>query len=350
MSPRNEVAGHKAKQAQHAGLWLDKYLGASSPETAESAVKKAQLVSDVADIATPDVYSEFFERWKAALKGTGVAERNMREAEVQRRLAVGLGGDAVLETAITLHRTYGVPFIPGSALKGLASMYAHRHLEDEEWRKGGKAHTILFGNTACAGYVTFFDALYVPGSGHNGQVLWPDVITVHHPDYYAGKKSAPADWDNPNPVPFLTATGRYLIALQGDDAWVKLAFEILEKALAEEGVGAKTSSGYGRMGFMDETVQDRTGELSEPYSVARQRLLKGTPPPGRLRGTVTGVHRNGELGGINPATGGGQIFVHWKQMRSEGKRLQDGQIVEYQIGDYQGKKQAQQVDVLLDPA
>ncbi|MFZ1238846.1 MAG: type III-B CRISPR module RAMP protein Cmr6 [Anaerolineae bacterium] len=281
MSRRNEVAGYTARQAQHAGLWLDKYFGASTPENAESAVKKAQLVSDVAGIATPSDYSEFFDRWKAALTQAGVVEKNMREAEVVARLAVGLGGEAVLETAITLHRTYGVPYIPGSALKGLASSYADKRLEGETWRKkDGKAHHILFGNTKTAGYVTFFDALYVPGSGaKNGgrsQALWPDVITVHHPDYYGGKNSAPADWDSPTPVPFLTATGKYLIAIGGPPAWVEKAFEILANALAEEGIGAKTSSGYGRMRIEGISVMVETKPGEANASASPQRVETAT--------------------------------------------------------------------------
>jgi hypothetical protein len=55
-------------------------------------------------------------------------------------------------------------------------------------------------------------------------------------------------------VPFLTATGTYLIAIGGPLAWVELAFKLLGKALTEMGVGAKTSSGYGRMLFIDQSA------------------------------------------------------------------------------------------------
>lgn len=309
MSRRNEVAGYTARQAQHAGLWLDKYFGASTPENAESAVKKAQLVSDVAGIATPSDYSEFFDRWKAALTQVGVVEKNMREAEVVARLAVGLGGEAVLETAITLHRTYGVPYIPGSALKGLASSYADKRLEGETWRKkDGKAHHIVFGNTRTAGYVTFFDALYVPGSGaKNGgrsQALWTDVITVHHPDYYGGKNSAPADWDNPNPVPFLTATGKYLIALQGDEAWVEKAFEVLALALNEEGIGAKTSSGYGKM-----IIDGIAAPPSQSASAGATPTNAPTLPPGITRkGIIIEMRPDRHQGRVRDEETGRELF------------------------------------------
>ena len=79
-------------------------------------------------------------------------------------------------------------------------------------------------------------------------MIYPDVLTSHHQDYYTGKNTKPpADWDSHNPVPFLSVTGSYLIALAGPDQWVEATFDILKLAMKELGVGAKTSSGYGRM-------------------------------------------------------------------------------------------------------
>jgi len=183
------------------------------------------------------------------------------------------------------------------------------------------------------------------------------VITVHHPDYYQGANS-PADWDNPTPVPFLSATGDYLIALAGEDGLVQKAFAILGLALREEGVGAKTSSGYGRMEVqgMQASQGDpgqqktKTGRKpGEPYVVARKRLLHETPPPGRLRGAVTQVHTSGQHARINQARGGPQLFVHHSQLRPPATRLVEGQVVEYRLGAYKGRPQAEDVEVLLEP-
>lgn len=248
MTRRDDVVNIAAQKTTHAGLWLDKYLPDYDTGTGQVFVEEVSRLTkeDRSDKASLTPYTAFFKRWKAALAEAGVQANQIRNASVLGRLCVGLGGEAVLETAITLHRTYGMPYIPGSALKGLAARYADRCLEDGDWRKGGKAHTVMFGSTKSAGYLTFFDALYVPGTGRNDKVLWPDVITVHHPNYYQGNEP-PADWDSPNPVPFLSATGDYLIAIGGDAAWADKAFDILSLALIEEGIGAKTSSGYGRM-------------------------------------------------------------------------------------------------------
>lgn len=225
------------RKSTNAGLWLDKYIKDQDRE----GTARRELVEEVANIRQPEWYPSWFERWKNGLEEIGA---QMREAQVLGRMAVGLGADSVLETSISLHHTLGVPYIPGTALKGLASSFARNRLGDDwapEVEDG--PHSIMFGNTDTAGYVTFFDAIPLPGKSD----LFLDVITVHHPDYYTTGANPPADWDSPTPVPFLSASGRYLIALLGPEEWVDAAFSILGYSLETVGVGAKTSSGYGRL-------------------------------------------------------------------------------------------------------
>ncbi|NOZ30006.1 MAG: type III-B CRISPR module RAMP protein Cmr6 [Chloroflexi bacterium] len=337
----------EAQSTTHAGLWLDKFIAGF--ERQDGSPPQGTLVKEVSRISEPKPYVRFFQRWKEALRECGVKEEHLREAKALGRLAVGLGGEAVLETAITLHHTYGVPYIPGSALKGLAASYARRRLEGDEWSRNGWAYQAVFGDTDEAGYVTFFDALYVPGSGHKGKALWPDVITVHHREYYSGEKKPPADWDSPNPVPFLSATGRYLVALQGDDAWVEKVFDILGHALMEEGIGARTSSGYGRMTLETGSSSVFAFRPGETYELARLRLLRReAPPPGRYRGTVVRVREEGRYGFIRPAHGGKDMFVHVSQLVPPIQQLREGQVVEYKIGKHEGRDQAQDVEVLLE--
>jgi CRISPR-associated protein Cmr6 len=194
----------------------------------------------------------FFHRWKEALKGL-TPHTILAEATVLGRMAVGLGAESILETSIALHRTYGVPYVPGSALKGLAAAAAHQQLQDEKWRKAregtkiGDSHRLMFGDTENSGYVTFHDALWVPTG--DTLPLNLDVMTVHHPKYYQATDNPPppADWDNPNPVTFLSARGTYLLAMTGPEEWAQAALRILKEALSRQGVGAKTAAGYGRM-------------------------------------------------------------------------------------------------------
>lgn len=252
----------------NAGLWLDKFISSLSKEDKES---HSNLAKQVAQIDEPDDYVALYDSWKDALEELGAV---CRKAEVKNRMAVGLGCDGVLETSVMLHRTYGVPYIPGSAMKGLAAAFARQYC-GADWQVGKPFYEIVFGTNDKAGYVTFFDALYVHGSGHHGKALHFDVMTVHHRAYYEGKNQPPADWDDPNPVPFVSATGKYLIALaapDGCEGWREIAFKILKAALGNEGIGGKTSSGYGRM-----TAEELPPDSEQQETEGMIRAIKAIP-------------------------------------------------------------------------
>lgn len=243
----------------NASLWLDKFIFESiekgksedsyKPGNNKDETAKSALVNQVVKIPTPTIYEKFFnETWLPGLKNYGA---KCRKAKVKNRLAINLGAESVLETNICLHRVFGTPFIPGSALKGLVAHFLQNY-GGEDWKAIGENninYKTIFGNQDSAGFITFHDALHVPKTGFSGRSLYADIMTTHHSEYYAknNRTSPPADWDSPNPVPFISATGDFLIALSGPSDWVGLTYQILGYALQDEGVGAKTSSGYGRM-------------------------------------------------------------------------------------------------------
>lgn len=263
-SRRSALAGVSADGTTHAGLWFDAMLaelpkkkrdGQQGGDRDEADVGLLREHLDaLAGRSVPAGYEAAVAAREAALRawsGTidGAVTR-VFEARAEGRVVVGLGAASLVETNIALQRTWGVPYIPGSALKGLASSTAHRS-GDVDWqraesgRPGGKHAQVLFGDTTTAGVVTFHDAWWVP-TGERKLPLDLDVMTVHHADYYM-KGAVPADWDSPNPVAFVTSRGTYLVVLTGPAAWVELAFRWLELGLARDGIGAKTHAGYGRM-------------------------------------------------------------------------------------------------------
>lgn len=249
----------------NAGLWLDRFLREQLVDGEKPTGKlhpHSEHIKSATRIGEPAAYARFFARWQEALNALSQYEQvKQGEATARGRVVVGLGAEGVLENAITLHRAYGVPYIPGSALKGVAAAYAHRRLCDPNWRKEvrtskgelvtplGEAHKLVFGDTTSAGYVTFFDALYIPGTARGGHLLLPDVLTVHHPDYYQseGNPKPPTDWDSPTPIAFVSTTGCFLVAVAGPAALVPIAYDLLALALHELGVGGKTAAGYGRL-------------------------------------------------------------------------------------------------------
>jgi CRISPR-associated protein Cmr6 len=304
----------------HAGLWLDKYLPEQEDQnkkgdrqqkertTSVTSPRMAHIQSVAALTLSPDhPYRAFYKRWEILLSEDDKAR--MRHAIVKGRMIVGLGDESVLETSVALHQTYGIPYIPGNALKGLAASYIHQYASrtgDENWQKESEAYKILFGDTNDAGYITFFDALYVPDTGPNKQALWPDIITVHHRQYYQGGNDipAPADWDSPIPIPFLSTTGSFLIALAAPDLkepdpWLDQAFDILREALRELGIGAKTSSGYGRMELS--SIDHVSPELKKAQSLKRE--MDDLPDNAKITGQI------------------GSFYQRWQRLQSQRGRI-----------------------------
>lgn len=176
-------------------------------------------------------------------------QRRCLQAKTNGRLLVDHGRAAATETSVSFHPVWGVPRIPGSALKGVtrAEMFASQTL----------ASTVLdlFGGEKAAGRVMFYDALPVGGNFE----LALDVLTPHHRDYYEKKKQPPADWDSPEPFTFLTVVKTTFeiwlgarSAAPADLEALGRAADALGDALEGTGIGAKTAAGYGRFKFTRE--------------------------------------------------------------------------------------------------
>lgn len=218
---------------ENASLALDRYLSGFEPE------HKLGLLQNVVNTPCPKSYVVAYQHWLDLLhKDSDII---LFKGKVIDRMVVGLSGENPLEISLTLNKQYGLPFIPGSALKGLARHYLEHLPSVDQQHKD-----ILFGNTDDSGYVTFFDAWFIPEG--NKRPLRKDVMTVHHPKYYMGATTPPSDFDDPNPVQFLSAVGTYLVAVKCCDRdWGDFASKLLQNALSQWGAGGKTSSGYGKM-------------------------------------------------------------------------------------------------------
>lgn len=267
---RDNLRMAETSKSVHPGLWLDCYVNSFDvPKSKhyDELFKRLPHSSNLSDnrlpppripaCATPEGYSDFYRRLESGLRELAPTTL-LAEAKTQGRLAIGLGGESVLETSICLHRTWGVPYLPGSALKGLAAKAARNKLA-KPWDPTSREYQIVFGDQESCGYVTFHDAMWKPFRMKKEREeliselpLLQDVMTVHHADYYGWnggdiEPAPPADWDDPSPVPFVSAHGSYLLALTGPPGWVELALKILAEALQNDGIGAKTAAGYGRM-------------------------------------------------------------------------------------------------------
>jgi hypothetical protein len=182
----------------------------------------------------------------------------------------------------------------------------------------GKHYDFMFGSTEDAGFLSFHDAWVSPASLPNSLVQ--DVMTPHHGDYYMGKdgqRRAPGDFDDPNPVTFLSVCGDFDIhvSCDGEDGerkkeWERLAIDLLGQALSDWGIGGKTSGGYGvgkltgteafaapRNPFAGKTVEARSAGKNKKGNLQFEAELdgkkvkpvgwEGTPP--KVEGTVQAV-------------------------------------------------------------
>lgn len=231
----------------NAGLVFDRFFrvwGGSAERPDKSEDVRADLQAFVDDYNTRvgkddghnALLAEHHRRLDEAIKERG-ARRVFRTTF---RLATGLGQEHPLENGFVFDRVLGVPVLPGSSVKGL--LRAYLTLEENEALRDR-----LLGRQERPGSLVVLPAL---------PARWPrlavDVVNCHHPDFYAGKRRDPVDWENPNPVYFLTVDAnvdfvfRFTVAAGRQDATaLGEAFDALGQALGTLGIGAKTAVGYG---------------------------------------------------------------------------------------------------------
>ncbi|GIW83421.1 MAG: hypothetical protein KatS3mg105_5228 [Gemmatales bacterium] len=270
-----EMRGRRADRGEHAGLLLQRYLAEEATGDNGNPTEKRAILDAAAAAArrtaSSVLYKNAFNR-----RSDGLSFRSHRfQLVTEGRLIVGLGSENVLETGITLNHIYGVPIIPGSALKGIASHYCaevwgaadarfrppseeenkayRKYLANEGPKPDDNFHRLLFGTTDDSGCIVFHDAWFIPESSDQPLVL--DVMTPHHLAWLDGSVT-PTDFDSPTPVPFVSVTGAFDFVVSwrgpefGDETkeqWLVLVEQLLRAALADWGVGGKTTSGYGRL-------------------------------------------------------------------------------------------------------
>lgn len=168
----------------------------------------------------------------------------------------GLGNPHPLENGFHWHPTLGMPYIPGSAVKGLL-----RGLIETAYAGDDKANILLrwFGSEdkkdtpERAGQFIFMDALPIEPCD-----LHTEVMTPHMGQWYAkGQKTPlaadtqPGDWHSPVPIAYLVARKlklQFVIMPRSGSGSTELAqlWEALSAALLWMGAGAKTAIGFGQ--------------------------------------------------------------------------------------------------------
>lgn len=290
---KDNAAPDKRPAAAHTGLWFDKFCNQWCRDTKKTGLAGWSLkaFAEGEGKSRRDINPKL--DWIRTVTGSTVgdpkllAEHTTRLADLARtlggqslvfkstsRFATGLGREHPIENGFVWHPALGVPYLPGSSVKGLVRAWATTWAEPEP--KSEDRGRIL-GGPGAVGTVLFLEALPL------GPVqLKADVMTPHYGDYYEGKKdqgnlTPAADWLSPNPIPFLTVapgqTFQFALAprtlsaqdRKDCDACVKW----LEEALTWLGAGAKTAVGYGRFAKAEATASAEQPAISSQATIAR---------------------------------------------------------------------------------
>lgn len=212
----------------------------------------------------------------------------------------GLGNEHPLENGFAFLNPYGLPYLPGSGVKGVLRQAA-RELASGEWGEthgwsDAKIHPLMRGEGERRKAVldknkqpvmlSLLDILFGRESAHGetdhlrgalafwdvipqikGDSLLVEIMTPHQSHYYQGKTHAgsatPHDSGSPNPISFLTVPPgsefafhvvcntahleRHAPELAANEGWKTLLTHAFEHAFNWLGFGAKTAVGYGAM-------------------------------------------------------------------------------------------------------
>lgn len=181
--------------------------------------------------------------------------------------ATGLGIEHPLENGFAFLNPYGLPYLPGSSIKGVLRKSA-QELASGDWggTAGWNADSIraLFGvesnneTQLQRGALSFWDVI----PHIKGDKLQVEIMTPHQTHYYQNGDS-PHDSGSPNPITFLAVPAgsgfsfqvqcnrpflaRIAPKLAEDEHWRILIKAAFEHAYQWLGFGAKTAVGYGAM-------------------------------------------------------------------------------------------------------
>lgn len=290
-------------------------------------------------------------------------------ARLKSRLLVNLAGGVIENANIALHPHFGVPYLPGSAVKGIA-----RHAAWCAWVKAGRdvesakrlAQVFGFptgdfnkddlndqktldgflrqhGEVEHAGCVAFLPAFPI-GKGQ----LEVDVGASHHSEYYkkartVATKARTVATDDESVIPLFfpaVAAGtefRFtLVPLRGcQDEQLKWARQWLIEALTQNGAGAKTAAGYGWFEDVTQEVEERVRQekedarLREEWKTARTALreeIAALPTSGETVEAVRAL-----LDRVNVLEAQCDAFQHIEEMRlclQEKRRALEARLAE----------------------
>jgi CRISPR-associated protein Cmr6 len=205
--------------------------------------------------------------------------------QLEGRLAINLADSLIPNAGICLDRLFGLPYIPGSAVKGVcrhAALGELKAVRGEERLRLFDDFSEVFGTADSdldrdlCGYQ---DLLFGRPVNQRGSVAFlhayptneariiVDLTNVHCPDYYQSGRVEDLGRERPRPNPFpaveVGAQFAFCLVLNRAEAnkrALNAARRWLDAALTARGLGAKTASGYGWFSLQPEALEQLLAE------------------------------------------------------------------------------------------
>ncbi|HOM11199.1 MAG TPA: type III-B CRISPR module RAMP protein Cmr6 [Spirochaetota bacterium] len=364
------------------GLWYTKYIPVSCDEQnfAKASDDKGDTTNAVNyyfkryNVTNNVLLNELSNRHVQQKEFMKAMEKNYHAIELRVKLIspllTGVGYPHPSESSLLFEHTLGIPYIPASSIKGVVRFAFTIGLLDDDiygtenyygTDKDGKRFLKeeltpvkdAFGYSAdnnsetnnkeiiksSRGKVIFLDAYpeKIPG-------LIVDILNPHYPEYYSGNKP-PADNQDPLPVKFLAVARdtvflfRVLVKKVNDELLV-LVKNAIERAFFEEGVGAKTTIGYGRFKFAEQSQDNKLGIKNNKKDEQTQEIeiIQGNKYVAQIvgitqdGGSVQVIMPNGQKTIIGKKQFPKNIQNNLKQYLKKGMEL-NVEVVSYQSGN-----------------
>ena len=274
------------------------------PEKRQRLLAEAQLAESLANVAWDSkdlsaLRARHTRRFLGLFRNAFGQRAALTIAQLEGRLAINLADSLIQNAGICLDRLFGMPFIPGSAVKGVCR---HAALEELKSASAEKKQLLFDSFRAVFGTAdtdfrngelqTFRGLLsdraenqkgaisFLPAYPVNEARLVVDLTNVHYSEYYRSGRMEDLSKESPKPNPFpaVEVGAQFAFCLVQNDIHIDTAPDLLaaatrwlETALTVKGLGAKTASGYGWFCLRPEVLQEiLAAELAETAAAANK--------------------------------------------------------------------------------
>lgn len=287
----NRESQDKKAQAQR--------LAAKNPEKSQRLKEESDIAASLAstrvesgDLTT--LRAKHTRRFISLFRSAFGARAVILVGQLEGRLAINLADSLIQNAGITLDRLFGMPYVQGSAIKGVS-----RHAALEELKASSNEDRVALFESFRAVFGTadndftngdlrpFRDLLngrsenqrgsvsFLPAYSLNEARVVVDLTNVHYPDYYRTGRTEELSNERPLPNPFpvveIGAQFAFCMVLNrpGADAGIiDAARRWLETALTTRGLGAKTASGYGWFSLQPQVIDQIIDEEGRTKTAA----------------------------------------------------------------------------------